>query len=62
MEERPRQDVSDGYNIAGGVDNVKQIEVYAQAVFFSVIQANTTAVALDDSFMGSGISSDRCYF
>ena len=47
--------------IAGGVDNVKHVEVYVQAVFWE-IQANTTAVALDDSFMGSGMSSDRCYF
>ena len=31
MEERPRQDVSDV--IAGGVDNVKHVEVYVQAVF-----------------------------
>ena len=36
--------------IAGGVDNVIHVEVYVQAVFWE-IQAITTAVALDDSFM-----------
>ena len=46
---------------AGGADNVEHVKIYVQAASLRN-PANTTAVALDDSFMGTGVSSYRRHF